>query len=140
MSMPHIHIKSAKFPILPGEDEELINEGTYGWALAQYLEAQLKARGYDVPFVCCEDWGWWVQLEGQPYALGLCVYALEDLDTTHELCVTVSHPPGKRWSWRKFRFFDSTERVKRLDADLRDILDSDPEVEILGYPEEFPLG
>ena len=32
-----IHIRSAKFPVLPGEREELVNEGTYGKALAIYL-------------------------------------------------------------------------------------------------------
>jgi hypothetical protein len=32
-----IHISSAKFPILRGEKEELVNEGTYGKALAEYL-------------------------------------------------------------------------------------------------------
>ena len=29
-----IHVRSKKFPILPGEKEELVNEGMYGKALA----------------------------------------------------------------------------------------------------------
>ena len=37
-----IHIKSSKFPILPGEEDELVNEGTYGKALALYIESELK--------------------------------------------------------------------------------------------------
>jgi len=56
-----IHIKSEKFPVLPGEDAELVNEGTYGKALAQYLEARLRERAYEVPTYCCEDWGWWIR-------------------------------------------------------------------------------
>jgi len=52
-----IHIRSTKFPILPGEKEELVNEGMYGKALAQYLQGKLKDRGYDAPFICCEDYG-----------------------------------------------------------------------------------
>ena len=32
-----IHIRSSKFPILPGEKEELVNDGMYGKALAEYL-------------------------------------------------------------------------------------------------------
>jgi hypothetical protein len=44
-----IHIRSAKFPILPGEKEELVNEGMYGKALAQYLQEKLRERGYDAP-------------------------------------------------------------------------------------------
>lgn len=69
-----IHISSTKFPILPGEEEKLVNEGTYGKALAEYLAAKLRERGWDVPFVCCEDWGWWVSVKGQPFELGLCCY------------------------------------------------------------------
>ena len=68
--------RSAKFPVLPEEDGELVNEGTYGKALAQYLEARLKERGYDSPFICCEDWGWWVQIRGQPFTLGLTLKGL----------------------------------------------------------------
>ena len=58
MSMDEfIHIRSRKFPVLPGEREELINDGLYGRAVAQYLQAKLGERGYDAPFFCCEDWG-----------------------------------------------------------------------------------
>jgi hypothetical protein len=45
-----IHIRSAKFPILPGEKAELVNEGMYGKALALYLQQHLSDRGYDAPF------------------------------------------------------------------------------------------
>ena len=71
-----IHIKSSKFPILPGETDELVNEGMYGKALAEYLQDKLAARAYDVPFVCCEDWGWWVELKAAPFTLG-SVHLLE---------------------------------------------------------------
>jgi hypothetical protein len=40
-----ILIRSTKFPVLPGEKEELVNEGTYGKALAGYLQKKLKERG-----------------------------------------------------------------------------------------------
>jgi hypothetical protein len=63
-----IHIKSAKFPVLPGEEDELVNGGTYDKALAQYVHSELKKRSYRIPFICCEDWGWWVEIEGQFYA------------------------------------------------------------------------
>ena len=64
-----IQIRSSKFPILPGEKEELVNEGMYGKALAQYLQAKLTGRGYEAPFVCCEDWGWLGRAEGRPVRL-----------------------------------------------------------------------
>jgi hypothetical protein len=108
---PFIHIKSAKFPVLPEEDDELVNEGTYGKALAQYLESRLKDRGYDVPFICCEDWGWWVEIRGQPFALGLCVYGGRSLAEAQELCFFISMERGRRWSWTRFRFIDMTSRI-----------------------------
>jgi hypothetical protein len=140
MSNPFIHIKSAKFPVLPGEEDELVNEGTYGKALAQYLEAKLKERGYDVPFICCEDWGWWLQIRGQPFTLGLCVYGGASLAETQELCFTISTEPGRRWSWTRFRFIDTKDRIEKLFSDLKLIVSEDPDIQVLGYPEDFPLG
>lgn len=136
---PFIHIRSAKFPILPGETEELVNEGTYGKALAEYLQTHLQRRGYDVPFICCEDWGWWVELKGQPFTLGCLVYGASDAHEKQELCVSVSQEAGRHWSWRRFRFVDTTERVTQLLSDLRSILASDPEIEVLGERDDFPL-
>lgn len=136
--LPLIHIKAPKFPVLPGEDLELYNEGTYGKALAQYLQEHLKNQ-YSVPSVGCEDWGWWVEVEGQPFTMGVCVYATKNLPTTHELCVAISPQPGRRWSWSRFRFVDSTPIVTKLFEDVVAIFKADPEVEVLGYPEAYPL-
>lgn len=134
---PFIHIRSAKFPVLPEEDGELVNEGTYGKALAQYLEARLKERGYDVPFICCEDWGWWIDIREQPFTLGLCVY--KGPEETQEMCFTINREPGRRWSWTRFRFIDTTSRVEKLFSDLKMILSEDPDIQVFGYIEEFPL-
>ncbi len=136
---PFIHIKSAKFPILPGEAAELVNEGTYGKALAQYLQTRLQERSYDAPFICCEDWGWWVEVRGQPFTMGVCVYGSPALSETEELCVKPSPEPGRRWSWSRFRFVDTSPRVAQLFSDLREILATDAEVQILGFPEAYPL-
>jgi len=134
-----IHIKSENFPVLPGEDDELVNEGTYGKALAQYLEAGLRERSYDVPFYCCEDWGWWLEITGQPFKLGVCVYGTSYTPQNHEYCVMVSEQTGRRWSWRRFKFVDTTERVTRLFNDLREIFAADSDVQVIGYPEGYPL-
>jgi hypothetical protein len=136
---PFIHIRSAKFPIVAGETEELVKEGTYGKAFAQFLETRLKERGYHVPFICCEDWGWWVEIKGQPFSLGCCVYGASNANEGHELCVAVSREAGRQWSWGRFRFVDTTGRVNQLYDDLRSMLANDPDIEILGEPEAFPL-
>lgn len=136
---PFIHIKSAKFPIQPGEAEELVNEDTYGKAFAQYLETQLKQKGYPIPFICCEDWGWWVEVSGQPFVLGCCVYGASDAPNSHDLCVRVSRDAGRCWSWRRFWFVDTTSRVEVIFSDLKTILSNDPEIQVVGITEEFPL-
>jgi hypothetical protein len=139
--MPFIQIRAAKFTILPGEAEELVNEGTYGKSFALYLQTQLASRGYDAPRVVCEDWGWWVSIGGLPFGCGLCVYgqamgAGEQLD----LCVSVGTAAERQWSWRKFRFLDTTHEVNRLNETLRDILRGDSEITIVSETDEFPLG
>jgi len=87
-----IHIRSAKFPVLLGEKEELVNEGMYGKALAEYLQAKLRDRGYDAPFICCEDWGWWVELRA-PFTFGVCISA--GLKETDRLTFTARMEPRR---------------------------------------------
>lgn len=137
---PFIRVRAAKFAIMEGEDGELVNEGMYGKAFSLYLQSQLASRNYPIPFVVCEDWGWWVEIGGQPYTFGLCVYG-QQIDETKELdlCVTVQPSTGRMWSWRRFRFVDTTPEVQRLYDDLRDLLRSDSEVTVLGESDGFPL-
>jgi hypothetical protein len=135
-----IHIRSSMFPIQPGEEAELVNDGIYGKALAVYLQQRLVELGYEVPFVCCEDWGWWVEVKGQPFALGLCVYGFPDDDNSLDLCFQVSAKPERRWSWTRFTIIDRAPRVERLNRDIEGIVESDSDIEVLGYTDEFPLG
>jgi hypothetical protein len=134
-----IHIKSSKFPILPGEKAEVVNEGMYGKALAEYLQAKLRDRGYDAPFVCCEDWGWWVELRNTPFTFGVCIYSVPAEDGPVEFVCTdgVAGRPRK-WSWKTFRFVDTTPWVQKLHEDLMAVFQADQDVTILGVSEEFP--
>ena len=138
-AMPFIHIHSSKFPIMSGEAEELVNEGTYGKALAMYVEENLKKRGYDIPFICCEDWGWWVEVKGQPFALGCCVYGASDAGDKPELCLSISREAERKWNILRFRFVDTRSRVEKLFEDLKEIFSSDPDVQILGFPSDYPF-
>jgi hypothetical protein len=134
-----IHIRSKKFPILPGEKEELVNEGMYGKALAQYLQEKLRNRGYNAPFVCCEDWGWWVELKDAPFPFGVCVYCGPETDGLLDLFCTDGATSAKKWSWRKFRFIDTTPWVEKLHGDLVAILQSDPEVQVISTSMDSPF-
>ena len=113
-----IHIKSDKFPILPGEKEELVNDGMYGKALAEYLQVKLGERGYDAPFVCCEDWGWWLELKGSPFAFGVCIYSGPEDDGPVEYVCTDGATAPRKWSWSKMRYVDTTPWVEGLHEDL----------------------
>ncbi len=134
-----IHIRSAKFPILPGEKAELVNEGMYGKALALYLQQHLSDRGYDAPFICCEDWGWWVELNTAPFAFGVCIYCGPENDGPLDFVCTDGATGPRKWLWKQFRFVETEPYVKKLLEDLIAIFESDPEIKIAGISDEFPL-
>jgi hypothetical protein len=138
---PFIRVSSTKFPILPGEADELVNEGMYGKALAEYLVSRLRERGYDAPFFCCEDWGWWVELAGFPCIFGVCIYGRECDDGRLDLYVTDGAVKERKWSWRKFGLVSTgaTAAATKLHADLVSILSTDPDVQVLATDLDSPF-
>lgn len=139
-SNPFFHIRSTKLRVLPGEEAEFVNEGTYGKALALYLREALAPRAYAAGPPVCEDWGWWLTIEGLPFPCGLCLYASR-IEGTEELdlCATVSTPKGRKWSWKRFRFIDTTAEVEKLHHALRAIFLEDPDITLLAETEDYPL-
>lgn len=131
-------IRSQKFPILPGEDEDLVNPGTYGKALAHYLQEHLARRGYRASFVCCEDWGWWVELKDAPFAFGVCVYCRPGAAEPVEFVCSAGAVGVKQWSWRRFRRVDTRPWVEKLQSDLLVIFRADDGVEVVGTHEAMP--
>ena len=134
-----IHIRSSKFPVLPGEEEELINEGTYGKSLAEYVQSKLRERGYDAPFVICEDWGWWVHLNEAPFSFGVCIYSDQDAVQRGEFVCTDSLIKSRKWSWKNLGFVDTSPWGEKLHSDLLSIFQTDEDVSILEVSDEFPL-
>ena len=134
-----IHIRSAKFPVLPGEKEELVNEGMYGKALAGYLQGKLGERGYDAPFICCEDWGWWVELKNAPFTFGVCIYCGPERVGPLDLFCTDGATARKKWSWRRFRFVDSIPYVTKLHNDLVAIFRADRDIQLLATDLDSPF-
>lgn len=132
-----IHLRSPKFPALPEEEDELVNPGMYGKALALYLQEQLKNRGYDAPFICCEDWGWWIELKA-PFTFGVCIYCGPLSGDILDLFCTDGAVGKRVWSWRKFRFLNSSPWVKKLHEDMVSILQSDPDIQVLSTCLEEP--
>ena len=135
-----VHLKTAKFPVMDGERDEMINEGMYGKAISLHLQRTLAQRGYDMPDVVAEDWGWWVTVGGAPFGLGLCVYCWDDTsDVPVEYAIMSSVTKDRIWSWRKFRMIDAVPVVTKLMDDVEDIMNTDPEVEVIGRTDEFPM-
>ncbi|MFO0864681.1 MAG: hypothetical protein U0744_08535 [Gemmataceae bacterium] len=135
----YIRVQSSKFAVLPGEAEELVNDGLYGKALAEYLVEKLRLRGYDVPFLCCEDWGWWVELHGFPFAFGVCIYGTQLEDGQIDLYVTDGAAAARQWSWRRFRFVSTGQAAEQLHRDLLAIFTADPDVQLLGDNLDSPF-
>lgn len=133
-----IRVRSPKFAPLPGEGELIVNEGMYGKALAEYLKAALTRRGWDAPFSCAEDWGWWVELRGAPAKFGACIYSGPDPETNYDYCVTDGAAGDRVWSWRRFRTIDLTSWIQRLENDLLEIFAADPDVETIGTCDDMP--
>ena len=119
-----IHLRSAQFPPLPGEAEEMVNEGLVGKALALYLQEKLQCLGRDVPFVCCE--------------FGVCVYSLPSDGDRAEFCCTDGASAERIWNWRTFRWIDTAPWAAALHGELLAIFREDPEVELLGSGPTFP--
>lgn len=134
-----IHIKSAKFPILPGEKEEVVNDGMYGKALSLYLQEQLPKRGYEVPFTCAEDWGWWVEFRGDSLKGGICIYCGPGEDRKLEYACLIGLKSNISWSWKKLKTIDHTDLINKLFDDLVDIFEQDPEVTLIGITEDCPV-
>src|SRR5690606_17499477 len=130
-----IHIRSEKFPVLPGEEDEIVNEGMYGKALALYLQSKLTERGYKSPFVVAEDWGWWVDIDGPPFTFGVCIYTSPD-GTTEYVC-TDGAPGPRKFSWSKFRFFDTKPFAEKLCAELKAVFEADEDIQIVRISEDF---
>jgi len=134
-----LHIKTEKFPILPGEKDELVNDGMYGKGLAIYLNSSLKSKGYNSPFYCCEDWGWWVHIKGFPYLMGLCIYgSVGDDGGMHEYVVCSATTEERIWSWRKFRKVDTVNEVTKLMDDVELIFKEDSEITQCNRLDDFP--
>ena len=149
---------------MENESDVLCNDGIYGKALSEYLQFQLEKLGYSVPWVVCEDWGWYVPAELAGFRMALCVYGFprENDETATaiyakqggpptepnrqpagiplSLCVQVDTQPRKYWDWRRFRRIDRSELVAKLNRDLLTVLQNDSNIKVVRCVDAFPIG
>jgi hypothetical protein len=137
-----IHIRSDKFPVLDGEDQELVNEGMYGKAFGNYLCLQLKGLGYECSDPFCEDWGWAMFASSNDVSAMLCIYSDPNQRDPKDFAITAGGSKRK-WSWRSFRYVNTApdkEWYAQFQEALVSVLQEDPEIEVIGLTKEFPLG
>lgn len=135
-----LHVRTRRFGPLPGEEDEVVNPGMFGRALAEHLRLRLAAVGRAAPSVCAEDWGWWVTLDDAPFRFGACVYALDadgaGPDGPWEYVVTEGLVPARRFGRRRAEPAEAW--VDALRGQLRAIVEDDPDLELVGVSDEFP--
>lgn len=127
------HFISALFDIEPDEDRASVSLGR-GRPLALWLRSQFEGRGYAVEDVFHEDWGWCVMCQSKPFKLWIGCGAVDAVNGESGGLV----PPEGSIVWHCFSVVevswlarvlgrvDTAAAMRRLDADLRDVLDSHP--------------
>jgi len=129
-----------KFPIMPGEDQEIVNERMYGKALCQYLESVLPGAGLEVSFYCAEDWGWWLEVKHGAFKMGFCMYSDPEVEEDPErYAILPSIQEAKKWSWSKFRNTDISGDVLKLVAIVERVLKSDSAISAVTRHDDYPF-
>jgi len=137
-----IRVRTSKFLVEPGEDEEVYNEGTYGAAFSTYLEIKLNERGYSGGAIC-EDWGYWIGVKNVSKdlksLLQIGVYCLNGRDENPmEYVAVVTGIKLRRWDWSKFKFISMEPLLVELQDDLREIIAKAPDTKILSMTPDMP--
>jgi hypothetical protein len=129
----NVEFRSDKFPAFPGE-EERINPGRWGQALAQYLQVKLRECGISTKIeIGFEDWGCRLDLTGTPFPIWIGCGNYEEYPDGY-LCFL---EPSKPRIWRfPFKFIDTTFQMHRVADALNEILTTDPDIrDVRWWPE-----
>ena len=135
-----IAIETKKFPILEGEDDEIVNEKMYGKALCKYLKHHLPKVGIKVLSFNAEDWGWWIEVEENGFNMALCIYS--DPDAKHgpeKYAILPSIDSEMKWSWSMFRNIDVSKNVLKIMDGLEKLLRADVEITAVTRHDAFPF-
>jgi hypothetical protein len=123
-----VEFRSDAFPAEPGEQEK-INPGRWGAALARYLRHELSTQGFSVKEPCTEDWGYAVEVDNPEFKLWIGCGNFEEYPDGF-LCFII---PDKPIVWRRFRRIDTGERVDAIAEALEMALRKHPAVRDLRW-------
>lgn len=135
-----IELHSDKFPILSGEEDEIVNDGTYGKALCIYLENKLPLAGVEVVRFLCEDWGWWIEVRVKEFTLGLQIYS-DSMPGEHprKYAIMSGIDKNRIWSWRKFRKINVGNQVSDIIDKVESVLLKDTDITFVKRHDDFPF-
>jgi hypothetical protein len=133
-------IESKKFPILPGEGQDLTNERMHGKSLCQYLKSELPHTGIEVPSFCNEDCGWWVDVERGSFKMGPCIYSDPTATGNPErYALLPSIHQARKWPWSKLRSVDVAQDVLALTDTVEGVLKSVKDIPIVTRYDDYPF-
>jgi hypothetical protein len=124
----HVEFRSDAFPAEPGEEEK-INPGRWGAALARYLRQELSTQGFSVKEPYAEDWGYAVEIDNPEFNLWIGCGNYEEYPDGF-LCFIV---PDKPIIWKRFRRIDTRARVDAIAEALEIVLRKPPGVRDLRW-------
>ncbi len=123
-----VEFRSSGFPPEPGE-EERINPGRWGAALARFLRDELTSRGLAASEPIAEDWGYCIPIENPDFKLWVGCGNYEEIPDGF-LCF---FNPSTPFVSKLFRRIDVRSTVMELADALDKILRSHPDVRDLRW-------
>jgi hypothetical protein len=118
-----VEFRSSKFPPYEGEEDE-INPGLWGKRLTEYLASELAKKGIDTDEMTVEDWGCYLPVRNEGFALALCCGHQYGDDDQFLVFTEPSTPKVKKL----FRTIDAEPQLTRILDALRKILESDTDI------------
>lgn len=119
----HLEFKSNKFPPYNGEEKQ-INPGLWGKRLAEYIEQNLKAQGFEIGKMNAEDWGWCLPIQNDDFSLWIGCGHQYGGDDEFLCFIQPDKPIIRKW----FKKIVTTEKVGRVADALERIFLSDHDV------------
>lgn len=135
-------IETDKFPVLDGEEDEIGNDGMYGKALCEYLEAELPRVGINVPSFCSEDWGWWLEVEHNGFKMELLIFCDLDVDWNpkrYALLPSIGVAKKKKWPWSRSQSVDMSQDVLALVGLVETVFKNDSQIRAVTRHDACPF-
>jgi len=115
-----VEFRSRSFPAREGEEEE-INHGRWGIALAEYLAEGVSKRGFVADVGGYEDWGVYVIVENDEFPLMIGCGNSEDGDDGFLAFVDPSKPEIRKGIFRR-QVINARPTIERLVNALNETL------------------